>query len=68
MRHMDGRSRDIYGARGWGKTHSNVFISIIAPRPFTASRYWGRFIAPEMERPTQEGSINRHSVTNHEEV
>jgi len=32
MWHTDGRSRDIYGARGWGKTRSNFFISIIGPR------------------------------------
>ncbi len=31
MRHTDGRSRDIYDARGWGKTRSNFFISIIGP-------------------------------------
>jgi len=37
IRHTEGRCRsldksgtDIYGARGWGKTRSNVFISIIA--------------------------------------
>ncbi len=29
--HTDARSRAIYRARGWGKTHSNVFISIISP-------------------------------------
>ncbi len=29
LRYTNGRSRDIYGALGWGKTHSNVFISII---------------------------------------
>ena len=38
MQHMGGRCRspiyrgtDIYGALGWGKTQSNVFISLIAP-------------------------------------
>ncbi len=30
IRHTDGRSRDIYGAWGWGKTHMNFLISIIA--------------------------------------
>ncbi len=29
MRHTDGRSRDIYGAWEWGKTHMNFLISII---------------------------------------
>ncbi len=27
---MQGRSRDIYGAWGWGTTHIHLFISIIA--------------------------------------
>src|SRR6266849_6957137 len=27
----DGRSRAIHRAQGWGKTHINLFISIIAP-------------------------------------
>ncbi len=38
MRHTDGRSRDIYGAWGWGKTHSNLFISIISEPPVTLLR------------------------------
>jgi len=29
MRHIDGRSREIYRAKGWGKTRSNVFIGVI---------------------------------------
>jgi hypothetical protein len=31
IRHTNGRSRDIYGAWGCGKTHMNFLISIIAP-------------------------------------
>jgi hypothetical protein len=31
LRHMDGRSRDIYGAWGWGKTHMNFLITTISP-------------------------------------
>src|SRR5258708_27384162 len=30
LRHTDGRSRAIHRAGGWGKTHRNLLISIIA--------------------------------------
>src|SRR6266851_1011437 len=33
--HTDGSSCDIHGARGWGKTHSNLFISIKVVTPLT---------------------------------
>jgi hypothetical protein len=52
MRHMEGRSRDIYGARGRGKTQINFLISIIAATAdYELSRNnpticRGRFIAP----------------------
>ena len=44
MRPMGGRSRDIYGAQGWGKTQSNVFISLIAPAGRGATNKMTRLI------------------------
>ena len=32
MQHTDGRSRDIYGAQGWGETRRNCFRFIIGLR------------------------------------
>jgi hypothetical protein len=33
IRYTNGRSRDMYGAQGWGKTQMNFLISIIEEPP-----------------------------------
>ncbi len=70
--HADGRSRDIYGAWGWGKTRINFLISIIAPgvghnrRTFAScpDHAWlKRGESNKVAEPPTPSAINRAATT-----
>ncbi len=66
--HTDGRSRDIYGAPGWGKTHSNVLISKIEgrrsrPPAFMMPPFWILLGSARRGKNAPEGESQKCGLT-----
>ena len=55
----EGRSRDIYGAQGWGETRSNFLISIIGPILALPLGCLQLFQTPDRMGPTDEVQMIR---------